>query len=130
MSRYTHLESGERKARKRHVCGLCLQSIQPGWIYDYTNAIGDDGPYTWRVHPACRAIFRQWDRDDQEDFDAGEYIADGYAWPKYGPSGEVLEQPDPAKCWQCSRCGQRVTYSEIVYGLCHQCQRKDQEGGE
>lgn len=129
MSTYRHLESGQRKARKPHVCDLCLQPIEPGWIYDYTSTIDDEGPYTWRAHPACLAIFRQWHRDDQEDFDAVDYIADGYEWPKHGPDGAVIEQPDPAKCWRCSRCGQRGTYSEISYGLCRRCQTRE-EGGE
>ena len=87
----THFESGHRTARKRHTCDLCLQPIEPGWIYDYTNAIGENGPYTWKSHPACLAVYRQWNCDDQEDFCADDYIANGYAWPKHGPDGHVIE---------------------------------------
>lgn len=125
-----YLGGGTRKARTTHTCDLCLTAIKPGWTYSFANLIGEDGPFTQKAHLACEDVFNQWDPDDKDDFDASEYLADGYVWPTYDDAGNVIEMPNKTNCWRCTTCSRRGTYHDMSYGVCRQCSGSEKEGGK
>jgi hypothetical protein len=73
----TTLESGHRKARKPHFCGLCGRRINPGDLHAYQNNVYDGRAYTWRDCIWC-------DRDS-----IVHYVSDWMGgWTDEGVGGE------------------------------------------
>lgn len=81
---WTHVEDKERIARKRHVCHLCGQWIEPGWKYIKRFGFDDDGPVKQPMHIECESLTSSWDLTDWETFCVG----DG-DWPTYDEKGNV-----------------------------------------
>jgi hypothetical protein len=122
----TNLSDGQRRARKPHTCDLCLKPIGVGWIYHHqTNLDEDAGVYQFKMHLACRAMTASWTRDDIEEFDAADYLENGFRWPTYDDSGNVVDMPDASNGWQCRACGLRGTRSDVCYGLCKGCYKEE-----
>lgn len=65
------------KARKRHRCTWCGQSILPGAIYKRWVCIGDDGPLTTKMHPACEQAMKRYAKQA-----GGEYEYDPYSFTR------------------------------------------------
>lgn len=82
------LEDVNPRARKRHVCGICLRKIEPGETYRRTRAVTDDGAQTWKTCTHCDALFMHILAHDEdaryfadEGLDLVAYISD-YGSPK------------------------------------------------
>ena len=118
-----------RKARKEHCCSFCLRPIRVGWLYEIETTKDDDGLFVWKNHPACRELTKGWSSSDCEEFDAHEYLAEGFRWPTYDDTGAVIDMPDETNCWQWTECGWRGTHRGLLSGLCRECVAKDAEDG-
>ncbi len=63
-------------ARKKHRCDACCGTIGAGDVYRRQRAIGDDGPYTYKCHRLCDALYWKMHREsglwDDDAVDDGE----------------------------------------------------------
>ena len=84
-----HVKQRIVTARKRHVCALCGQCIQPGWRYirrfGYFCNVGLLS--TSAMHFGCTARTHDWDSIDWE----GHRTGDG-EWPRYDDDGKVVDE--------------------------------------
>ncbi len=60
------------KARKKHWCFFCAESIEPGSLYDRRSGIArGEGFVTMHMHPECNDATSHWDAMDYESFSEG-----------------------------------------------------------
>ncbi len=82
---WTHIEDNNYRARKRHVCELCGQFIEPGWKYVSRFGCRDGKAIRSAMHVECEDISSHWDDIDWETHHAG----DGDDWPEYDIDGKA-----------------------------------------
>jgi len=60
-------------ARKRYRCWFCNQTIEVGERHLKRVGADEDGIWTMRMHPECEAATSNWDQDDYECHEPGEF---------------------------------------------------------
>lgn len=70
---WQHLSDSRPKARKRHSCYLCCNSIQPGQVYVRRNGVEGREFHSVAMHLECEEQTRDWDYIDWECFTPGDW---------------------------------------------------------
>jgi len=78
------LKTSKPKARKKHTCNFCHETINSGEVYDNQTNIYDGELYTWKSHLKCSEIsqkLKMYENCDEgvTDNDFYDYINEAFA---------------------------------------------------